>query len=186
MAEPLQQNVFVGVGSNIKPERHILAALKLLQERVAVTATSTFYRTRAVRGSNQPDFYNGVWRIATSLQPETLKFDVLRTIEAELGRARTDDTHADRPIDLDLVIYEQRCNHSTDLVLPDPDIRRRAFLALPLFELAPALTLPDTGESIADIAAGMNTSAMHPLPEFTASLKALLHTHHVNKHSAED
>jgi 2-amino-4-hydroxy-6-hydroxymethyldihydropteridine diphosphokinase len=168
-------DAFVAVGSNIRPEEHTERALEALQRRVRVTATSTFHRTEAVGRPEQPAFVNGVWKIQSEHTPRSLKFDVLRPIEQALGRVRTADRFAPRPIDLDLVLHGDTVVDEPDLRLPDPDIRLRAFLALPLLELAPSLVLPDTGEPLAAVAARWTTPAgtadLEPMLALTRRLK---------------
>lgn len=144
MADRLIQ-AFVGVGSNIEPRRNIQAALVRLARRVRVTGVSTFYRTPALDRPDQPAFLNGVWRIETDLAPRALKLDVLRGIERSLGRVRTADRYAPRTIDLDLLLYGDLTVDEPDLRIPDPDIRKRPFIVVPLLELAPDLVMPDTG-----------------------------------------
>jgi 7,8-dihydro-6-hydroxymethylpterin-pyrophosphokinase len=115
-----------------------------------------------------------VAEIATELPPRALKFEVLRPIEAELGRRREEDRYAPRPIDLDLLLYDDVLLTEEGLVLPDPELWSRPFLAHPLHELAPGLVLPG-GEAIADVAARLPREEMHPLPEYTERVREALH-----------
>ena len=160
---------FIGVGANIEPEAHIHAALRQLVAAVAVTGVSTFYRTPPLGDTAQPPFINGVVAIDTDLPPLALKFDVLRRIEDAQGRRRTADKYAPRSIDLDLLVYDDLVSTTADLTLPDPEISRRPFLAIPLCELAPELYLD--GSPLRAVAAAMDGSAMVPLPALTASLR---------------
>ncbi|MBN1676768.1 MAG: 2-amino-4-hydroxy-6-hydroxymethyldihydropteridine diphosphokinase [Kiritimatiellae bacterium] len=171
MRERSGKRVFLSVGSNLEPQIHIPRALDLLLAHVRVTGVSTFYRTAPAGGRRQPDFANGVWRVETRLDAVRLKGDVLRAIEAELGRVRGGDRFADRTIDLDIVAYGDLVLRTPDLTLPDPDIRTRAFVALPLLELAPDLVLADTGEPLLAIAHGMSRAGMSILPELTERLR---------------
>ena len=75
----------------------------------------------------------------------------LRRIEADLGRVRNADAYAARPIDLDVLICGDEVVEDLGLVLPDPDLRSRSFLAAALLELAPDLVLPDSGERLAEL-----------------------------------
>jgi 2-amino-4-hydroxy-6-hydroxymethyldihydropteridine diphosphokinase len=162
---------FVGVGSNLSPEANIPAAQRRLAERVRVTGVSTFYRTPPVGAPGTPPFVNGVWRIETELGPRALKGEVLRTIEAELGRRRTEDRYAPRPIDLDVLVHGDAVLDEEGLRVPDPDVRRRPFVAFPLWELAPDLVLPDDGRRLAEVVAGMSREGMEPLGELTRLLR---------------
>ncbi len=161
---------FIGVGANLDPEAHILQALRRLRALVRLERLSTFYRTPPLTHPAQPPFINGVVEVETDFTPHGLKYDVLREIEAELGRERGGDRYAPRPIDLDLLLYDQLVLDEDGVRLPDPEIPRRAFIAIPLCELAPALKLPDTGLPICQAAAALSTVGLTPLPDFTAAL----------------
>jgi len=165
-------NAFIAVGSNIEPRRHIPDALDKLQGQARVTGVSTFYRTEPLGGRAQPAFLNGVWRLETAISPRALKFDVLRTIESELGRVRTTDKYAARTIDLDLILYGERIVDEPDLILPDPDMRVRSFIAVPLLEIAPDLVIPGTGERLAFIVASLSTRRLEPDRNFTRGLQS--------------
>lgn len=180
-----ETDAYITVGSNIRPEKNIALALGRLGESVDLRAVSTFYRTRplprpyGVGGStaetdtaDQPDYLNGVVHVRTGVAPRPLKFEILRPIEAELGRGRGGDSYAARTIDLDIAVYGDRVIDEDDLRIPDPDIRTRPFVAVPLLELAPELILPDTGEPLAGLEAGRPGSGLVPDPEFTAHLQS--------------
>ena len=165
---------YVAVGSNIEPEKNIPAALNALRAVVPVGAISTFYRTRPLERPEQPDFFNGVWRISTNRAPFELKDRVLRPIEADLGRSRVADPYAARTIDLDLILYGDEVCAEADLVIPDPDIRLRPFVAVPLLEIAPALVLPDDGRDLSSLPVTGDTSGLVALTEFTARLRQVI------------
>ena len=121
---------FIGVGSNVEPERNIVAALERLRDKAHVAGSSTFYRTEPIGRPDQPWFINGIWRIGTTLNPTQIRGELLRPIEEALGRRRCDDKFAPRTIDLDLLLYD-------DLVtdgLPHPDLAR-PFACVPVREL---------------------------------------------------
>jgi 2-amino-4-hydroxy-6-hydroxymethyldihydropteridine diphosphokinase len=162
---------FVAVGSNIEPEENVARGLVRLAQRVGIQRVSTFYRTRPVDGRDAPSFINGVVEVRTTMDPAILKTTVLRSIEQELGRQRTDDPYADRTLDLDLVLYDDISLQARDLTLPDPEIARRAFIALPLLELAPDLTLPGSGIPLSSLVETLDASEMQPLGDFTAQLR---------------
>src|SRR5262245_48243968 len=155
--------VFIGVGSNIAPETSIKAAIRLLAGQVRVVDVSTFYRTPAEGRPEQPDYVNGVVMIETDLPPEALKQRVLRVIEHRLGRRRTDDKFAPRPIDLDILLYGSRQIQTPDLRLPAESIQKQSFVAVPLAEIAPDLTIPGTRMSVQEIAARFNRLHMTPV-----------------------
>ncbi len=125
---------FIAVGSNIQPESNILQAAKLLAKKVRLLATSTFYQTKPLGRVHQPPYVNGVWLIETDLPPLDTKQITLRQVESELGRVRTSDKYAPRPIDLDLVFYRDMQCCTPDLHLPHPDLAR-PFVHQPLDEI---------------------------------------------------
>jgi 2-amino-4-hydroxy-6-hydroxymethyldihydropteridine diphosphokinase len=165
---------FVAVGSNIDPERNIEMALRKLQQSAILHATSTFYRTPPLERPDRPMFVNGVCKISSGLPARQLKFQVLRRIEHELGRERVEDRHAPRTIDLDLIIYGDSVIEEEGLLVPDPDIRRRAFIAVPLLELAPGLQLPGTLEPLAPLPVAQSMEGLVPLVSFSEQLRQRL------------
>ena len=174
---PLWQGVhmpalaYIGVGSNIDAEANIRHALALLVGQVELTGLSTFYRTAPIGRSGQPAFINGVAAIRTQLAPRDVKFTLLRGIEQELGRVRGEDKYAPRPIDLDLLLYDELVHAEEGLLLPDPEIVRRPFLAIPLCELDAGLCLPGCGIALAELAATLPRAGMEPLPALTLLLR---------------
>ena len=130
------RSVYISIGSNINPRPNVLKALRLLSQLQTVTKISTVYRTRPELNRKQPDFYNCVIAIKTSLSPIQIK-NKLRKIEQQLGRKRTNDKFASRTIDLDLITYGNKKIKS--LNLPDPQIFQRPYLAAGLKELNPGL-----------------------------------------------
>ena len=163
--------VYIGVGSNIDPERNIRAGLRLLLWNVEIVGISLFYCTEAIGNSEAPPFYNGVIAISTQMTARQLKFDVLRTIEDSLGRVRSKDKYAPRPIDFDIILYGDQVICETGLEVPDPDVMTRPFVAVPLFELDHDLVLPGSGIRLADIVRSMDAGSLKPLEEFTSVLR---------------
>ena len=177
MREMPRVDAYIGVGSNVEPEAHIVRALDILDRHVRIVAVSSFYRTEPIGPPGQPPFVNGVIRIITSILPRALKFDILRAVEAELGRVRpVANRYLPRPIDLDLLLYGGLVVREADLTLPDPDLRTRPFLVRAVLELEPALVLPDTGLPLRSVSVE-DTSRPVDLPELTADLKARFSGH---------
>jgi 2-amino-4-hydroxy-6-hydroxymethyldihydropteridine diphosphokinase len=162
---------YISVGSNIDPEKNIPEALEKLKKYVRVKAISTFYRTIPIGRPEQPAFLNGVWQIDAEQTARELKFHVLRQIESELGRVRTEDKYAARTIDLDIVLYGDMVINEPDLHIPDPDIRQRPFIAVPLLDLAPRLVLPDTGELLSSLDIVRVTRDLEPVYDFIEILR---------------
>jgi len=167
---------FISMGSNISPERNIVEALKLLANHVKILKISTVYLTEPLKGKSQPKYYNCVVKIETGIDPHDLKFDVLRSIEKKLGRKRTEDKYASRTMDLDLIAYGDLCLSTKELVIPDPEIQKRAFLAVPLREIEPGMQLPCWDKLIEEIADSFGDHSMIPLKDFTDTLRSSLKT----------
>jgi dihydroneopterin aldolase/2-amino-4-hydroxy-6-hydroxymethyldihydropteridine diphosphokinase len=164
-------DVYIGVGSNINPEKNIPSALRLLKKETEICAVSTFYYTKPLHYQDQSDYCNGVWKINTLISPYELKFNLLRKIESALGRIRSAETYASRSIDLDILLYGMEVIHTDDLSIPDPDIYTRPFISIPLLEIAPNLVIPDTGETIENIVQHMKDVQMNPAHGITDQIK---------------
>jgi 2-amino-4-hydroxy-6-hydroxymethyldihydropteridine diphosphokinase len=149
-------NLFIGVGSNIAPEENIPSALERLARwpDISVTRVSRFYRCSPLgRTVGDAEFLNGIFAcdVDAALDPRALKFDVLRSIEAALGRS-TGRRSGPRTIDLDIVAHGDAIVEEPDLHLPDPDWLVRPFIAIPMAEIAPDLVHPIVGRTAAEIA----------------------------------
>ncbi|MFQ3549125.1 MAG: 2-amino-4-hydroxy-6-hydroxymethyldihydropteridine diphosphokinase [Armatimonadota bacterium] len=162
---------YIGIGSNIEPEINIKIALIELSKKLNLKAISNFYITEPFGTDKGDIFYNGAVEVETNLEPYVLKYDLCRKIEEDLGRFRTDDKYAPRTIDLDILVYDNICINEPELVIPDPDIYKRPFVCVPLYELAPNLILPDTKKSLAEIAQSAPLDNMKELSVFTSVLR---------------
>lgn len=153
--------VFITLGSNVEPEKHLPEAVRLLSDQFTLHAASRVYRTVPLDASgqvsSQPPFLNAavLINLETGFPPAALKYEVLRPLETRLGRARTADKFAPRTIDLDIALYSDLIldDPQARITIPDPDILTRAHVALPLADLAPGFAHPVTGQTLADIAA---------------------------------
>lgn len=163
------ERAYVGVGSNLEPEANILSALTLLMAE-GLKRVSTVYRTEPVGAPGQPYFYNCVAELYTQRPPLELKYEALRKIEERLGRRRNGDKYSPRQIDLDLIWYGSLEVTSDGLILPDPDIYERAFLAIPLLELAPDIMLPGK-TSLKEIAATLDRKGMEEMASYTDRIR---------------
>lgn len=170
----MAEQVYIGVGANISPQVNICRGLEMLGERVHVEATSLFYQTVPWDRPNQPHYYNGVWKVCTGISPNELKWSVLREIETALGRRRTADKSASRPLDLDVLIYGETVVDEPGLQIPDPEIVVRPFIAVPLFELAGDIIIPGSRVLLSKIVETMDVSQMRPVVELTNALKERL------------
>lgn len=162
---------YISVAGNLSPEDNIPRALVLLERKCPLHGISTFYRTEAINRPEQPQYLNGVVSLEYSGDPKVLKYQVLRKIEDALGRVRTDDSYAARPIDLDVLIFGSLVINEPDLVLPDPDILTRPFLAAALSDLCPGLTLPGRTIRIQEILTTEQRRSLIPDMPFTEALR---------------
>lgn len=174
MAESGPIRVYVAVGANIEPARNIREGLAHLARRVIVKAVSDVFRTPAINRPDQPDYLNAVIALETELDPIALK-GLLRTVEDNQGRVRTGDTYASRTLDLDILLYGDRVFNEVGIVLPDPDITVRPFLAAGLLELDPSLTLPGDGRRLSECMDPAVLAALEKDGAFTRELKESLH-----------
>lgn len=135
---------WIGLGSNLDaPRRHVETALEEL-DRLPLCRRlhhSRLYRSRPVGPADQPDFINAVALVATRLSPLAL-LDQLQALEQRHGRVRA-RRWGPRTLDLDLLLFDDRQLSTPRLTLPHPEMVRRAFVLVPLAELAPGMRLPD-------------------------------------------
>lgn len=162
---------YIAVGSNIYPEKNLPAAMDMLAERIDLISISTFYECKALGRPDQPDYRNGVVALRTHLSPNDLIEEVLRPIETKLNRQRSHDKFAARTIDLDLILYGDQVVQANGFSLPDQDIRERAFVAIPLLELAPGLVIPDDGVRLSDLPVAAATDELKIDETLTQALK---------------
>ena len=137
---------YVALGANIgEPVRHLRAAAADLAALpgTRVVARSSLYRSAPVGLVDQPDFINAVVAIDTSLEALPL-LQALLAIEARHGRVRS-VPNAPRTLDLDLLMHGDAIMASAELTLPHPRMHERAFVLLPLLEIAPDAVLPGHG-----------------------------------------
>ena len=123
-----------------------------------VLGVSRAYQSPAAGPAGQPDFVNAAVLLETDLAPELLRTR-LRRVEAELGRRRTADRFAPRPIDLDTVLYDDLVVETPEYTLPDPELLHRPYLAAIVAELDPAALHPVTKERLRDLAARLGGAA---------------------------
>ena len=126
------------------PEETLHAALHALGELGRIVARSSLYRTAPVGFEDQPAFQNAViaLEIPTNISPHSLLNELLR-IERDFGRERFyDQPMGPRTLDLDLLLFGDLVLSTTDLTLPHPRLHERAFVLVPLAEIAPDLRHP--------------------------------------------
>jgi 2-amino-4-hydroxy-6-hydroxymethyldihydropteridine diphosphokinase len=134
-----QHNVYLSLGSNIEPERNLPRAIDLLARYGQVEAVSDAWESRAV-GSSGPNFLNASVQLITDIEPADLVARLARPIEAALGRVRTEDKNAPRPIDVDVMLVDGEAYNR--------DRWDNAFVLLPIAELLPEAEHPITHERL--------------------------------------
>ena len=159
---------YIALGSNLKePQRQLqrgFAALTRLPETQLV-AKSSVYRSAPVGYADQPDFVNAVAALRTALSPRAL-LDALLAIEREHGRVR-EFPNAPRTLDLDIVLYGERIVNEAGLSVPHPRMRERAFVLVPLAEIAPEVFVPGHGR-VRDLLAGVDVNSVRLVRELAA------------------
>jgi 2-amino-4-hydroxy-6-hydroxymethyldihydropteridine diphosphokinase len=142
----LAQRAFIALGANLDdPGRQIAAALSEIARLPGTTLvrTSSFYRSAPVGYTAQPEFVNAVCEVETSLEAREL-LDALLDIERVHGRQRS-FANAPRTLDLDIVLYGDQVIEQAGLIVPHPRMLQRAFVLVPLAEIAPQASIPGVG-----------------------------------------
>lgn len=139
--------VFVGIGSNVEPERRIREALRLMRQRFGALRISPVYRNPAV-GFQGDDFYNLVVGFQSNGQVAALNA-ALDEIEEQCGRLRGGPRFAPRTLDLDLLLYGDLVTGSP-VRLPRREILKYAYVLKPLVDLAADRRHPVTGRSFVE------------------------------------
>lgn len=141
---------YVGLGGNLgNREATLREAVRRLGRLGQVVAVSSLYETEPVGYLDQPPFLNGVVVLETTLAaPDVMK--ALLAIEHALGRTRT-FPNAPRTLDLDLLLLGDEVTQSPDVTLPHPRLHNRAFVLIPLAEVAPGVLHPAPRQSIAKL-----------------------------------
>lgn len=141
----------IALGSNLGDSRRILEnALQTLNSfpKITVNRRSSWYQTAPI-GPSQPDYLNGCALLEVHLKPQEL-LHILLEIEDRFGRIRQ-ELWGPRTLDLDLILFENLILDTPDIQIPHPRMRGRAFVLVPLAEIAPNWIDPVSGETIAEL-----------------------------------
>ncbi len=150
--------VYLGLGSNIGDRvGFIQQATSLLggDDNIKIVSTSSFYETEPWHFKTDNWFVNAVIAISTSLYPHEL-LKVCNRVESQLGRKRSDESgYNDRTIDIDILFYDDKIysedESGVELTIPHPRVHERAFMLIPLLEIAPLYVHPVLKKTISDI-----------------------------------
>lgn len=156
--------VFLGIGSNVGDRRgNVERALAALRAHPAITVMATspwreYPALTATPDEVQSPYINGVGQLTTTLTPELL-LAICQRIEQQLGRRRESEQRwAPRPIDLDILFYDDLVITTLALTIPHPELTKRLFVLEPLAMLAPDLIHPIEKERVGVLLARLNTS----------------------------
>jgi 2-amino-4-hydroxy-6-hydroxymethyldihydropteridine diphosphokinase len=163
MAAPNSDTAAIALGSNLGESQGILERALARLERepeLTVQQRSRWYRTVPI-GPPQPAFVNGSALLASTLPPKAL-LERLLAVETEFGRQRQ-QRWGPRVLDLDLILFGQAIAATPQLQLPHPRLSERAFVLVPLAEIAPHWQHPVSGQTMASLAQALDWSGVCPL-----------------------
>ncbi len=147
--------VYLGLGSNLGDRRaNLERAIELLAEKLVIEQTSSLYETEPVGYREQPLFLNAVCRATTELSPFDL-LHLIREIEAALGKV-PNFPNGPRIIDIDILFHGDRIIETPQLIIPHPRLAERAFVLVPLVEIAHQVVHPVLHATIEELAARVN------------------------------
>jgi 2-amino-4-hydroxy-6-hydroxymethyldihydropteridine diphosphokinase len=151
--------VYLAIGANTgNREANLRMALRGITRMARVEAVSSLYQS-APEGPAQPDYFNAVCRVETGLEPlPLLRF--LKGLEHEIGRRPTGGTAQPRPIDIDVLLYDDATIEEPELLVPHPRMLGRMFVMGPLAEIAPEVRHPSWAAAAGEIAAGLGNEGL--------------------------
>ena len=142
-----QPAVYLGLGSTLgNRQKNLDMALDLLSQRLRVKKVSSVYDTEPVDNPDQPRFLNMVCQVYTNLAPTEL-LALAKAVESKMGRIPR-GRNAPRPIDIDILLYGDQVIETPELVIPHPRLTERAFVLIPLAEIAPDTLCPTSGKTV--------------------------------------
>lgn len=154
---------YLNLGSNIQPETHLVRAVELLREYGGVRKVSNAWESKSV-GAEGPNYLNACVLFETVVMQVELKESIIRPIEAELGRKRSENKYSPRTIDIDIVLFDDKpCNDK---------FWRYAFVIVPLAEIYPEYHNPILHENITQTATRLRSQVwMEARPEVLSQFR---------------
>ena len=153
--------VYLALGTNLGDRlANLRAAIEALPSEINVIAESKVYETPPWGYENQPAFLNMAVKCATNLEPESL-LKRLKQLEVQLGREQS-FRWGPRLIDIDILFYDNLILNSESLIIPHRRLHERAFVLVPLADIAPDFVHPVLKKTIKELLAGVNIDDIHP------------------------
>ena len=153
-------SIFIGLGTNLgKRAENLKTCLDIFGRNGMLVQSSSIYETAPWGFEKQPSFLNQVAEIDVSLEPMAL-LDFLKAIETLLGRQPT-FRYGPRVIDLDILFYHERIIQKKRLIVPHPLVAERAFVLIPLAEIAPSFRHPQSGKSVLEMLEKVDKTGIH-------------------------
>jgi 2-amino-4-hydroxy-6-hydroxymethyldihydropteridine diphosphokinase len=155
--------IYLGLGTNLGDRaQNLRQALAGLKQWMTVTAVSPIYETEPWGVTDQPLFWNMCVAGETAVSPHTL-LTHLKQLEQEIGRTPT-RRWGPRLIDIDILFYDDLVLQSDNLTIPHPGIPQRAFVLVPLVDIAPDWVHPQSQKTVREMMAEVGQTAVHRLP----------------------
>ena len=156
--------IYLGLGTNLGDRlRNLQKAISSLSPVMSVTAVSPIYQSDPWGVTDQPPFLNLCVEATTNLNPQTL-LHYLKNLEAELGRQKT-IKWGPRLIDVDILLYDDKIVETDSLTIPHPFMAERAFVIIPLADIAPDLYHPVCHKTIAELKTAVDQSTLHKISD---------------------
>jgi 2-amino-4-hydroxy-6-hydroxymethyldihydropteridine diphosphokinase len=155
---------YLGLGANLGDRAaNMRKAVRMLGRLSEVTSVSSLYETDPV-GPEQPRFYNAACKIETDLSPRDVLV-LVKEIEREVGRSPGGERWGPREIDIDILLFGDQIVAEKGLAIPHPRMLDRAFVMVPLAEIAAEVRFPGRGETVGELAATVGADGVRKVAE---------------------